>query len=77
LLTGRQAVMISDVTQLKRKAGDYLVIRRSRGVYDPIADYDQISPYSEEFSHVAEELPIIFENAGFIIFQLKRPTEAD
>jgi hypothetical protein len=73
LLTGRKSIMVSDIKQLKKKVCDYLVIRKSRGINDPIAPhYDQISPYGEEFSRLTRELLTVFENADFIIFQLKR-----
>jgi hypothetical protein len=77
LLTGRQSIMISNVDQLDTKLADYLVMRKSRGIYDPIDNYDQISLYSEEFLRIAGELPIVFENAGFVVFQLRGLAKAD
>ena len=72
LLTERQSIMISDFSQIMKKHVDYLVIRKSLGSHDPIPpNYDQISPYSKEFSRLTEMFPIIFENVNFTILRLQ------
>ena len=72
LLTERQSVMISDFSQIMKKDVNYLVVRKSLGGHDPIPpNYDQISPYSKEFSRLTEMFPIIFVNAHFTILRLQ------
>jgi len=64
--------MIKDFSQLMESNSHYLVIRKIRGIHDPIPPgYDQISSESKEFSQIAGTCPLIFENASFLIFDLK------
>jgi hypothetical protein len=72
LLTGRQSIMLTSFSQLTESGSHYLVIRKSKGSDDIIPPgYDQISPYSKEFSQISETCPLAFENTDFLIFDVK------
>jgi Dolichyl-phosphate-mannose-protein mannosyltransferase len=69
LMTGRRSIMLLSLPEIMKSSADYLAINKG-------ADGStQLSPHSKEFAQVLQEFPIVFENADFTIFRLKKLAE--